>query len=296
MRPGCVVPLILLILLLAGCLAPGGGGPPPTPNATYTPAQLKYLLLDHFGESRFFFCDPDYYPVARGDEQIRAIETFPQIEDEIMVFQAITAREGLKPPYSDDAKLAIYREYKKLRAIPLDPAGDGTFSFSLQLGDRVAGSRVSGVVRGDGVILGVQTENMVLTCPICLSGETMIDTPSGPVQVKNIREGMIVWTPGHGGKREAVPVLRAARSPASPGHRVVHLRLSDGRELSASPGHPTLDGRTLGSLAKGDEVDGATVIGADTVPYGEEFTYDILPAGETGGYRANGISLRSTLL
>jgi hypothetical protein len=37
------------------------------------------------------------------------------------------------------------------------------------------------------------------------------------------------------------------------------------------------------------------VIGADLVLFSEEFTYDILPAGETGGYWANGIPLESTL-
>jgi hypothetical protein len=34
---------------------------------------------------------------------------------------------------------------------------------------------------------------------------------------------------------------------------------------------------------------------ADQVPYGEGYTYDILPAGDTGCYRAGGIPLKSTL-
>ncbi len=296
MRPGFAVALLLL-LLLAGCLAPGGGGPPPTPtpNATYTPAKLKYLLLDHYGEDRFFYCDPDYYPVARGDEQERAIEAFPAIRNETEVFSAITARKGLRPPYSDDDKLTIYREYKKLWAIPLEPAGDGTYRFALQLGSMGEGQRVSGILRTDGVILNQQAENVVLTCPICLAGETRIDTPSGPVPVKDIRMGMMVWSPRPDGNLEAVPVLTVGKTRVPPGHRLVHLRLSDGRDLLASPGHPTLDGRTIGSLTMGEGVDGATVIAKDTAPPGEEFTYDLLPAGETGGYRANGIPLRSTL-
>jgi len=296
MRTAFVILLPCLgLILAAGCLAPGGAGPTPTPNATYTPAQLKYLLLDHYGEDRFFFCDPDYYPVAHGDESERAIEIFPAIRNETGVLAAISSRLGLHPPYSDDVKLRIYREYKKLRAIPLEPAGGGTYSFTLQLGDRVQGGRVSGTIRSDGVILGEQSENTVLTCPICLPGETMIDTPEGQVPVRDIREGMLVWSPGPDGTQEAVPVLRTGRTPVSPDNRVVHLRLSDGRELTASPGHPTLDGRPVGSLSVGDVVDGAVVIGTDQVPIGGEFTFDILPAGATGGYLANGIPLKSTL-
>jgi hypothetical protein len=134
MKTPSAITLMITALLLAGCLAPGGGGPPPTPNATYTPAELKYLLLDHYGEDRFFYCDPDYYPVARDDEQEKAIAAFPAIKNDTEVFSAITARKGLHPSYSDDDKLIIYREYKKLQAIPLEPSGDGTYSFSLRLG------------------------------------------------------------------------------------------------------------------------------------------------------------------
>jgi hypothetical protein len=295
MRPGFII-LLICIALTAGCLTSGGGGPPPpTPNATHTEAQLKYLLLDHYGEDRFFFCDPDYYPVARGDEPERAVAAFPAIRNETGVFSAITARKGLRPPYSDDDRLIIYREYKKLRALHLEPAGDGTYRFSLQLGTMGEGERVSGIIRSDGVILNQQAENAVLTCPICLAGETLIDTPSGPVRVKDIGVGMIIWSPRLDGTREAVPVLRVGKIRVPPGHRLVRLQLSDGREISASPGHPTLDGRTLGSLAVGDRVDGAAVIGTATVPPGGEFTYDVLPAGETGGYWAGGIPLKSTL-
>jgi hypothetical protein len=295
MKTPSAITLMITALLLAGCLAPGGGGPPPTPNATYTPAELKYLLLDHYGEDRFFYCDPDYYPVARDDEQEKAIAAFPAIKNDNEVFSAITARKGLHPSYSDDDKLIIYREYKKLQAIPLEPSGDGTYSFSLRLGTMGKGQRVSGIIRSDGVILSEHTENAILTCPICLAGETLIDTPSGPVPVKDLHEGMMVWTLSLDGTWEAVPVLLAGKTRVPPGHQLVRIRLSDGREILASPGHPATDGRALGSLAVGDRVEGATVIGADTVPYGGEFTYDILPAGGTGGYRANGIPLRSTL-
>jgi len=289
--------LLCCSLLLAGCLAPGGSGPTPTPTpvTTYTPAQLKYLLLDNYGESRYFYCDPDYYPVARPGEQERAFEIFPAIQNETGVFAAITSRLGLHPPFTDGAKLTIYREYKKLNAIPLASSTDNTYSFTLRLGTREEGQQVTGIIRSDGVILSSQSENAVLTCPICLSGETLIDTLSGPVPVKDIREGNLIWTIGRDGTMEPAAVLRVEKTRVPDGHRLVRLRLSDGRDLLASPGHPLLDGRALGSLGVGDEVDGAAVTGVTLVASGGGFTYDILPAGATGGYWANGIPVKSTL-
>jgi hypothetical protein len=76
---------------------------------------------------------------------------------------------------------------------------------------------------------------------------------------------------------------------------VIELRLDDGRVLRASAGHPTADGRTLGALAVGDVVDGAHVVSVERVPYTATETYDILPAGETGFYWADGILMGSTL-
>jgi hypothetical protein len=76
---------------------------------------------------------------------------------------------------------------------------------------------------------------------------------------------------------------------------MVHLILKDGRELYASPGHPTTDGRKLGQLKVGDSLDGSVVMVAQLVPYNQSHTYDLLPAGDTGFYWANGILIASTL-
>jgi len=76
---------------------------------------------------------------------------------------------------------------------------------------------------------------------------------------------------------------------------MVHLKLADGRELLASPGHRTADGRQLGALAVGDRLDGSTITLWEVVPYSGDHTYDLLPAGPTGTYWANGILLLSTL-
>ncbi|HTK76794.1 MAG TPA: hypothetical protein VL371_16125 [Gemmataceae bacterium] len=132
-------------------------------------------------------------------------------------------------------------------------------------------------------------------CPICLASSVMIATPSGAVNVKGLREGMLVWTTDANGARIAAPILATGHATAPAGHRVVHLTLADGRETYASPSHPTADGRTMGDLAPGDAYDGSTVAAAELTPYGDTATYDLLPAGPTGTYWADGILLGSTL-
>ena len=71
--------------------------------------------------------------------------------------------------------------------------------------------------------------------------------------------------------------------------------LRDGRELYASPGHPTTDGRQLGQLKVSDLLDGSVVIVAQLVPYNQSYTYDLLPRSDTGFYWANGILIASSL-
>ncbi len=131
--------------------------------------------------------------------------------------------------------------------------------------------------------------------PICLSGETMIATPKGEQMVKHMKAGDLVWSINGRGEKIAVPLIAAAHTAAPSDHRVVHLFLSDGRELVVSPGHKLANGIPVGSLRAGDSVDGSTVKSASLIPYGAKYTYDILPESETGMYWGNGIILQSTL-
>jgi hypothetical protein len=280
--------LLLLCIALAGCTAP----PPAT---MHSEPELKYLLLDHYGEDRFFYCDPDYYPISHGDEQEKAIEAFPAIQNDTAEFATITARLELRPPYSDEAKLEIYREHKMLRAVPLTPRDADSYTYTLALGDESDGRRVAGVISTGGRIREESSEKAFLTCPICLAAGTLIATPSGPVPVEEIREGTIVWTAGAGGDPIASPVLLVSRTPAPLMHTMVHVRLDDGRSVVASPGHPTADGRPLGLLETGDVVDGTLIASVERVPYPGEYTYDLLPAGDTRSYWADGVLLGSTL-
>jgi hypothetical protein len=153
---------------------------------------------------------------------------------------------------------------------------------------------LSPVVR-EGVPENLQCHKIGSPRPICLSGETKISTPSGDVLVKNMKEGMAIWTVDKTGKKVFGKVILAGKTLAPKDHKVMHIKLSDGREIFVSPGHKIADGRTAGQIILGDTLSNGTVILASLIPYSEKYTYDILPSGETGMYFANGILLQSTL-
>lgn len=132
-------------------------------------------------------------------------------------------------------------------------------------------------------------------CPICLAGNTLIDTPAGQFLVKDLQIGMPVWTMDKSGQRVSGVISKTSKVSVPPTHKMVHLILDDGRDLFVSYGHPTIDGRVVGNLTSGDLYDGVYVVSAERVSYGESATYDILPSGETGFYWANGILVGSTL-
>ncbi len=134
-------------------------------------------------------------------------------------------------------------------------------------------------------------------CPmcICLSGDTLIDTPNGPMNIKKLKDGMSVWTLDNLGHKQPAIILKTGKTLVPSMHMMIHIVLDDGRELFASARHPTADGRLLGDLTKGDILDNSHVKSMEHVPYNETYTYDILPSGSTGFYWANGILVGSTL-
>ena len=267
----------------------------PTPSVAYSLPELKYLLFSNFGT--VFYVDPDFYPVARvGQEEKNALEQFPGIKTNTSEFTAILKHLGLpdKPGYSDEEKLLIYREHKKLtRAVEITPAGDA-YQFVLRVGEN-KGERITGTITPSGKIAVLKREPIFNTYPICLAKGTLIDTPGGQVPVEQIRKGMTVWTIDASGERVPTAVLETVMTTVPPSFRVVRISLSDGRTVSASPGHPSAEGRTLGDYHTGDTLDGAPVITVEYVPCDGDATYDSLPDGPTGLYWANGILLKSTL-
>lgn len=299
----------LAVLALALSLATCGGSlaaPSPSPSASQRPLtvpQLKYRVMDELG--RPWFCDPDFFPVGRGDEGQRAQEKLPEIQKDPDTFAAIVAHLKLPPapPYTAEGQLAIYREWKTLNVLQLQPVSPGSpstlavwgFAY-LAMRNVGGGERVDGRVGADGrvTVLNRQTSGPP-PCPICLALGTRIATPSGEVAVQDLRVGDVVWTVDLSGGRVAAPLVAVGSTPVPVTHQVVRLSLDDGRLLYASPGHPTADGRRVGDLALGDTLDGARVANVERVAYAGGATYDVRPAGATGAYRANGVLLGSTL-
>jgi hypothetical protein len=259
------------------------------------PTELKYRVLAQFPD--LFFCDPDFYPVARADETDLARQHFPELQANPEEFNTILSYNHLAvlPTYTDEQKLLIYREHKKLAAVHFELA-DNSYQFQLQVAKtKGQGELITGTIDGQGKITVQQRKPAIAACPICLAEGTLIDTPAGPFPVQNLRVGMLVWTEEGGRVRAAKPVMRIRKTVVPSTHEVVHLVLDDGRELWVSPGHPTADGRRVGQLRAGDQLDGGIIRSAWLVRYTSYATYDLLPAGETGFYWADGILLASTL-
>jgi hypothetical protein len=268
---------------------------PTLPSSSLSPTELKYRVLDEFPD--FFFCDPDFYPIARGDEIDRALQRFPELQANQEEFQTILSRNGLSgvTTFTDDQKLLVYREHKKLNAISFQLVGE-KYEFQIQTGtDGQQGSFIMGTIDGNGSVEILQQNETIPSCPICLTAGTLIDTPQGSIPVEDLRLGDAVWSVNQSGERVSVRILRASSVPVPANHQVVHVILSDGRELWASLGHPTAEGQALGDLKVGDLLDGTRMVTVERLPYEGTVTYDILPSGDTGFYWANGILIGSTL-
>jgi hypothetical protein len=287
--------LLLLSLISLAFTACSPSTSRATPIVVSGPTDLKYQVLAEFPD--FFFCDPDYYPVGRGDELALALQRFPELQANPEEFNTILAHNHLASlsTFSDDQKLLIYREHKKLTALSFQ-LGPNSYSFQLQSAKTEGkGELITGTIDRQGKITVQQRTSSFATCPICLAAGTLIDTPASPIPVQNIGVGTIVWTIDRAGVRVAQPVIQVGKTVAPPSHEMVHLVLDDGREIWVSPGHPTPDGRRVGQINPGDTLDGGVIRSAERVRYSGYFTYDLLPAGETGFYWANGILFASTL-
>lgn len=262
-----------------------------------TPTQLKYHVFDKIGGP--FFCDSDFWPVVTiGGEMDNALTTFPDLKKNPEEYQAILQRASLTghvTSFTSEQKLLVYREHKKLnQGIHFQPAATteaDIYSFSLQVG----GTWMEGRVYRNGYIMVTRREPQMAPCSVCLAGDSLIDTPAGPLKVRDMRVGMPIWTASRAGVTLPATVVQITMRPVPKEHEMVHLMLAGGRELYVSPGHPLTNGLPVGTLVVGDIVDGSEVKGVSRTTYTEGYTYDILPSGETSWYRANGILIGSTL-
>jgi hypothetical protein len=274
-------------------------GPVGTPAPTYTPAPVqpltntlaRYQVIDTLGP--VWYCDPDEWPVSHGDEPELAVEWYSRVDVDSEEIQVIAQRHGLGDPrtLTDEQKLLLYREHKMLQAMRLETCSEGiAFEYGLERGVRIAG--LFDATAGIQIAYEVPWQR---DCPICLAGDTRIDTPAGPVPVRELRVGMAVWTADLAGRRVPAVILRTGHVEVPASHVMVRLQLADGRSLLASPGHPAADGRALGDLQPDEQFDGALILAVERVPYTGGATYDILPSGPTGTYWAEGMLLASTL-
>jgi len=294
---------LLVAALLVACAGGSSAGPSSSPPASpLTEAAAKIALLSRFGS--LVYCDPDFYPIARQDESKSARDHLAEMQADREAWAAIAAHFGFDPATTPagDGLLTVYRAWKMMRALQLAVAPDG-WSFDARFSgvgpDSTASgnvTRVGGTIGADGTItVSVQEPSGPPPCPICLARGTKIATPIGEIPVESLRAGDPVWTRDAFGRRVASTVAGVGSTPVPATHRVVRLRLTDGRVVFVSPGHPMPDGRPVGSLRVGDVYDGSVVASADRVPYDGGRTFDVLPAGPTGVYWANGIELGSTL-
>ncbi len=131
-------------------------------------------------------------------------------------------------------------------------------------------------------------------CPICLTENTTIDTPSGQVPIKYIREGDIIWTSDIYAHKQIAKIIKTTKTQVK-NHQVSHIVLDDDREINISPNHPMTNDKPIGSVLIGDTIDNSKVIISELVQYKGDYTYDILPSSDTGTYWANRILLKSSI-
>lgn len=261
-----------------------------------SPTELKYRVLALFPNP--FFCDPDQYPVAVAREEAeRASAQLEALRKDPEQLRAILRHNGLvgAGSVSDADALRIYRDHKRLQAIALEPAVGG-YRFELSVREaKQSGFIVKGSIDTGGNVTVKERLPSTLACPVCLSPQTRISTPRGPVPIADLRVGDPLWTADPTGEQLAATVAKTVRVPVPVGHRMVQVLLEDGRALRASLGHPTADGHTIGDLKVGELLDGGLIVQISDVSDSPSATFDVLPSGPTGQYWADGIRVGSTL-
>jgi hypothetical protein len=280
---------------LLGCVLLLGAAIYVVPVLPFMPrsiADLKFSVIDKVGEP--LVCTGWGLPNARFDPYGQ----YPRIVSDPAAYAAILRREHLAPvPLTNDQVVAVYGDWLRLNAVRLTAVGAG-YDFAMFPGPSPSDAlrnEIVGKVDLVGHVYGVHQGQGMGACPICLTADVMIATPSGPLAVSKVRVGMHVWSADANGRPVDAVVVETARRLAAPGSELLHIMLRDGRQVVASAPHELADGRRLGSLDVGDEVDGAAVTRVDLVAGGLAYTYDLLPFGVTHAYWANGILLRSTL-
>jgi hypothetical protein len=128
---------------------------------------------------------------------------------------------------------------------------------------------------------------------LCAAAWSPVATPNGSRHIADLQVGDLVYTVDHG-ERVVAPVARVNRRPVSH-HALVRVTLASGGVVEMSGGHPTANGGRFDALSAGQRLGAAEIVSLETVPYDEPFTYDILPASDTGTYFVSDAWVGSTL-
>lgn len=129
----------------------------------------------------------------------------------------------------------------------------------------------------------------------CLAPYTLIATPEGDKPLQEMKEGDTVWTIDDSGVKVSKPILQIQQVTVGNNHLMLNIHLADGRKLEVSPLHPNKDGKALSDLKPGDKLDGSKISKMFWTHYQDTETWDLLPAGGSGLYWANGILIASTM-
>ena len=133
---------------------------PTLPESSLSITELKYRILTQFPD--FFFCDPDL-----NNELVLAKERFEGLQANEEQFEAIMSRNNLSNSsfLTDQQKLLIYRESKKLNAISFQSSED-SYQFQIQTGSEGRqGSQITGTIDANGSIVIQQQAAIFPNCP-----------------------------------------------------------------------------------------------------------------------------------
>ena len=265
---------------------------PVLPFVPRSMADLKFSVIDSVGEP--LVCTGWGSPNPRSNPY----GDYPRIVSDAPTYAAIIRHERLAPiPLTNDQIVAVYRDWLKLKAVRLSWDGSG-YDFAMFPGPTPSEAlrhEIVGKVDALGHVHNVHQSSAMGACPICLTAGSVISTPSGPIAVSKIAVGMHVWSADADGRFVDAVVVETTSRLAAPGSELIRVVLADGRQITASAPHEIADGRSLGILSVGDEIDGAAVTRLDRVDGSFGVTYDLLPSGATGEYWADGLLMRSTL-
>ncbi len=142
----------------------------------------------------------------------------------------------------------------------------------------------------------------------CMPNTARILSSRGEIQIDNIQIGDSVYTFNYFHGKIMEPIIQVNKILVQKDYIMTKITLEDGRCIQASPKHPIpiekdylnssktqYEELLFSEIKIGDYVDNSRVSSIELVNYNGGFTYDILPAGESGYYWADGILVGSTL-